>query len=184
MKTRLKKVALNLDYVKNMVVPTELADSNAQTIQVGNEQTDARATLSYKITKDAFTEVYKTEFSNSDDMKEKLDPGFKDKAKKLFGNEDTAYVQPLWEAFEKYIVSSLATADVTSAGINLTNIDTGNIQKAANEAFSGLGLSFFGTAPSNMEIADVQSNDNEITFNLIIDYNNIKKTESGHYTAE
>lgn len=175
--SRLKKIALNLEYAKNMVVPAVLDDSSIS-LETGADGKNARFDLSFIVTKNDFSESYRNEFTNDSEVKEKLKPNLKDKAKKLFSDESSAYISQLWEAFTTYITENI-NDDI--AAKNLQIVSNTQVWTTITDLLAGQGIHLDNdVSPANLvfEYKDITASDEAIKFTIETWIDNIVPDEN------
>ena len=171
--TKLKKIALNLDCAKDMLVPAKRID-DAYEASSGVDGFNAKVSIMYVVTYYDFCEAYSNEFPDEDAVNEKLQPGLMDKTKKMFGGEADVYRRPLWETFENYVVSNAEEALTKNLGIVLN----GNFKTACEEVLAGQGIHLTnGLDNLNVTVDDVEGNDEKLTFTVSTEFDNLKQDE-------
>jgi hypothetical protein len=185
-KTRMKKIALNLDYAKNMKLEPKKSDSVAELKDGSNRGDETLVSvlmdITYYVDRRMFSDAYAKEFSSDEDVKTKLNPTLKDKAKQYFGNSSNAYVNVLWDAFCQYVKSNMSD---TVAKDNFGLTSNGTLSKEFTELLRGQGITLESpTGYDNIEISykDVTYDDNKLSFvvegwiaDLIADKDNVGK---------
>ena len=108
LKTRL---AVNLDFVKELEVPAKLIDRTSEVINNNDGTINAGSTLTYMITKNDFSEAINK--LGIEEVYKKLSLSFKEKALNLLNNKAIIvgkYENQMFEEYKRYIINNLDQA--------------------------------------------------------------------------